>query len=252
MRDIVKCVVFTMVKNEKVRLSIWLRYYSKFFDKKDIYILDHESSDNSIEKSKYNVVEIVKDSYDPEWRRDIIVNFQKNLFESYDLVLYTDIDEIVAPDPEKYMDLRDYIDKFQKNCINCTGYELFHLKSLEPPLDFEKPIFIQRLFFYRNKIYDKPLLAKIPLHWTVGFHSAQNCRETDSDLYLFHLHRMDYEFCKMHTLKQSEHKWSKGAIQKRLSWQNRLIGSNFDRWFSNLSEASSPLELIPEKFKNIV
>ena len=41
------CAVFTIVKNEKLFLPIWIKHYKKFFDNYDIYILDHESNDDS-------------------------------------------------------------------------------------------------------------------------------------------------------------------------------------------------------------
>jgi hypothetical protein len=43
-----KCAVFTIVQNENIFLPIWLKYYSKYFDPKDIYILNHDSNEESM------------------------------------------------------------------------------------------------------------------------------------------------------------------------------------------------------------
>jgi hypothetical protein len=57
-----KIAAFTMVKNEKWFLPIWLNYYTKFIDERDIYVLDHASTDGSIQmvREQYKKINIVK------------------------------------------------------------------------------------------------------------------------------------------------------------------------------------------------
>lgn len=38
-----KCAVYTIVKNEDYFLPKWIKHFNKYFDKSDIYILDHQS-----------------------------------------------------------------------------------------------------------------------------------------------------------------------------------------------------------------
>ena len=63
---------------------------------------------------------------------------QHGLLESYDVVLVTDVDEIVAPDPGRGT-LGDYIDRFDEEYVNCLGDEVLHLLDREPPLDLDRP-----------------------------------------------------------------------------------------------------------------
>ena len=45
---------------------------------------------------------------------------QHRLLERYDVVLVSDVDEIVAPDPA-LRDLGDYIDDFEEEFVNCSA-----------------------------------------------------------------------------------------------------------------------------------
>ena len=45
------CAVFTLVRDEKDFLPIWVRYYSRHFDVGDLFILDHGTTDGSTDPS---------------------------------------------------------------------------------------------------------------------------------------------------------------------------------------------------------
>ena len=59
---------------------------------------------------------------------------QRELLERYDVVLVTDVDEIVAPDPRGERSAQ-YIDRFDEEFVNCLGYEILHLSDREPRFD---------------------------------------------------------------------------------------------------------------------
>ena len=101
-------------------------------------------------------------------------------------------------------------------------------------------------------MYSKPLISRKPLNWTIGCHQAENCSETDENLYLIHLHRIDYNFCKqkLSGIKKSE--WCTNALIKNHSWHKRLEGVEFDWWFKSFPWESGPLEVIPRRFKRIL
>ncbi len=52
------------------------------------------------------------------WHRDMLQEQQHKLIEKYDIVLCTDVDEIVAPDP-RTRTLGDYINRFEHGFVNC-------------------------------------------------------------------------------------------------------------------------------------
>ena len=217
-----KCCIFTIVKNERIFLPIWLKYYSKYFTGEDIYIIDHEPDDGSIEeclhKYKFKTIRFCHKTYDNIWKINVANQIQRDLLSNYEYVLYADADEIIVPNPGRYKDLKEYIFKCNKNYVGVTSFEVIHLKEKESPIDLCKPILEQRKYWYRKGVsYDKTLLSKQPLKWTPGFHEAKNIEKyyRDKDLWMIHLHKMDYELC-----------WEKHQNIKRLKHHEECIRQN--------------------------
>ena len=92
---------------------------------------------------------------DHVWMVKTIQDLQHELMDRYDLVVVTDVDEIIAPVPE-VGSLAAYLDHFDAEFVNCLGYELLHMKDREPPLDLRRPILGQRRFWFSNEGYSKP------------------------------------------------------------------------------------------------
>ena len=64
-----------------------------FFDKNDIYILDHDSDDNSTTELDVNVVNIHNTlAFDHQWLVDTVQDFQQKLLEKYKCVLFSESD----------------------------------------------------------------------------------------------------------------------------------------------------------------
>jgi Glycosyl transferase family 2 len=224
--------VLTMVYNEPVFLPIWLRYYSRFFPPEDIYVLDHRSDDGSTAAGGFVRVPLDHETNDDLFRVEASERHQRDLLERYDVVLTTDVDEIVAPDPARGT-LRDYIDAFHDDFVNCVGYELLHMKNSEPTLSLDRLIFRQRRYWYRNPGYDKPLLATVPLSWVPGFHTrTDNERKPDPTLRLIHLHRMDYGICLDRHRARQEREFAPTDLDVGRGYHDRIVEETaFERWF---------------------
>ena len=224
--------VVTMVYNEPVFLPIWLRYYSRFFAPDDIYVLDHRSTDGSTRGDGFVRVPLDHEINDDRFRVQASEIQQRELLERYDVVLTTDVDEVVAPDPDRGT-LGDYIEGFSDDFVNCVGYELLHFKDEEPPLSLDRPILAQRRHWYRNPGYDKPLLARVPISWVPGFHTrTDNRRNPDPSLRLIHLHRMDYSIClDRHRARQSR-EFDQADVATGRGYHDRIVEEpDFERWF---------------------
>lgn len=233
-----KNAVFTIVKNEKICLPIWLKYYSKQFEGEDIYVLDHESTDGSVNEclKDYNFNHIIvknKFAFDHQWLLDTVKKMQKKLLKSYNYVLFTECDEIIIPNLQKYFDLKDYINKFNKACVKCKGYNIRHLIDEEDPLDLKIPILRQRNYWEDCVWSDKPLLSNKKLNWCMGFHSAPNCSNQDLDLMLIHLHFMDLDLLLDKHLARSKLNWNPKDIKKGSGGHNRIHDKKdiIKRWF---------------------
>ena len=239
--------VITIVSNEPVFLPIWLGYYRRFFAPEDIYVLDNDSTDDAIERGGFVRIPVEHASVDHAWMVTVIEELQHELLLRYDMVLVTDVDEIVAPDPQLGT-LGDYLDRFDEEWVNCLGYELLHMRDCEPPLRLDRPILEQRRHWFFNDGYDKAALATMPMSWRPGFHGRNDFHfNLDPDLRLIHLHRMDFDICLERHRVRSRKPWAERDADKRWAIHNRITDEDkFRRWFYEDS-CFANLEIKPER-----
>lgn len=222
-----RCAVFTVVKNEKYHLPIWLNYYKRNFPNEDIYVIDHQSDDGSTDNLDVNVVRVINDAvFDHAWLTKTVEEFQQHLLQFYQYVLFTDADELVVPNPAKYTSLAEYIDRNQRTIVKCLGYEIFN-----------------GTHWYANTVYNKPLLANCPLTWQYGYHDCAQGGIIDADLYLLHLKKLNYQVAWEKNVKWSKQKWDETALKQGYSIQNQMDQeSKFKEWFNQ----TGPLYELPE------
>jgi len=229
--------VFTIAQNEPRFLSLWLRYYRRYFDQSDVYVLDHDSTDGSTDgiEADCNVVAVHRDvSFDHMWLTGTVEDFQAFLLRSYDAVLFAEVDEFVIADPRHYAGLGEYIERFDGVAACCTGYNVVHYPD-EPPLRFAEPVLRQRRYWHRSpQWYSKRLLGRVPLSWNIGFHQEFNAPgvEPDPHLYLAHLHRVDYEYCLERHEGVAAREWYEGDRRFNLGWHYRVVDPDeYREWF---------------------
>jgi hypothetical protein len=245
----------TIVHNEPVFFPVWLGYYSRFFAADDIYVLDHETSDGSTVRDGYVRIPVTHETVDHTWMVRTIEEHQHELLDRYDVVLVTDVDEIVAPDPE-FGTLGNYIDGFEEEFVNCLGYELIHLVDREGPYDPSRKVLDQRGYWFANDVYDKPALATEPMRWQPGFHRREDGRwRLDPDPYMIHLHRMDYEICLARHHYRQGRAWNDRDLALGWARHNRITDeAEFARWFyedSNLDWTEIVIEPIPAAWSGL-
>ncbi len=250
-----KCAIFVMVKNEDVFLPIWLKYYSRYIDGNDIYVFDHQSTDGSVQKClknfTFNVIRLDYPlSFDHIWFKFVAVTVQKKLIDHYEYAIFTDVDEIILPDINKYRGLDDYIQKLDKNYARCIGYELIHLPDKEKPYNTSKSVLSQRRFWYYTPWYNKTLISNQPLNWELGFHVVQNLElNYDNDLMLMHLHKLDFDLCWKTSFERARLKWPLEDIVNNRGWQNRFTDiDKFRDYYEGYPEGFK-IEEIPEELR---
>jgi hypothetical protein len=177
-------------------------------------------------------IPVTHDSVDHTWMVRTIESLQHDLIKRYDVVLVTDVDEIVAPEPD-WGSLGDYIDRFDEEFVNCLGYELLHVRDVEGPFRADRPVLEQRGHWFANDGYDKPLISTVPMEWTPGFHTRSDGRFVlDPDLRLIHLHRMDYDVCLQRHRWRRSRGWNQRDVSAGWAQHNRITEEKeFERWF---------------------
>lgn len=223
-----KCAIFVMVQNENIFLPMWLKYYSNFFDGEDIYVFDHRSTDTSVQESaakfSFNAIRLEYPfSFDHQWFQYVAQNTVVRLLEFYDYVIFNDIDEILFIKNKQYKNLGEYIHKLDKERVRCIGYDLIHVTGKEKPFNFKKPVLSQRKYWYRTRLYDKTLITSTPIHWNIGFHSTKESEVFwNKDLFLIHLHKLDYDMCEKKSFERSKLPWTDMDKENKWGWQNRI------------------------------
>jgi hypothetical protein len=245
--------IITMAHNESIFLPIWLDYYSRFFAPEDIYVLDNETTDGSTERDGFVRIPVEHGEVDHRWMVDTIQGLQHELLDKVDMVLVTDVDEMIAPVPELGT-LGDYLDGFNEDWVNCLGYEILHRKDREPPLRLGEPILDQRHWWFFNGAYDKAALATVPLEWRPGFHGRADFHfNPDPDLRLIHLHRMDYDICLDRHRTRGRKPWAQKDAEEGWAVHNQITDEqDFERWFmtdSSFEGFAIQLERIPSSWR---
>lgn len=245
--------VLTSVADESFFFPIWRRYYSRFVEPDNLYVLDHDSTDGSTDGEGFVRIPIHNPVTDWAWLFSTIQAEQHRLLESYDAVLYTDVDEIIVPDPA-YGDMGRYLDEFDDDFVTCRGWEVLHNPQLEAALDPDAPILAQRQWWFRNTAYDKPLLARVPMSWQGGFHGrADGAVNDDPRLFLIHLHRADFDRCLQRHRQRVARPWKAEQVAQGWGYQSRIVeAAAFASWFFNDASGSGKcveVQRIPSRWR---
>jgi hypothetical protein len=195
----------TMVRDETVALQVWYRYYATVLGHENLFVIDHNSKNyapRSVigEDRRLNVFRIPFDNHAGhiEGQRSFdAIRFtfasqiMSGLLKYYDMVLFTDTDEIFVPDPEKYNSLREYLERSRRDVVAGVGIEIFHDPSIEAPFDARFSVLEQRSNFTYKFHYSKPHIVAKPCR--IGPHGSSLPFYIDPDLYLLHLKYLDWD-----------------------------------------------------------
>jgi Glycosyl transferase family 2 len=210
-----KVAAITMVYNEPIFLPIWLNYYGSKLEYENLFIIDDGSTDGCVNDRRIvNLIKKKKGKFDEEDRARDVSSLQQNLLKSYDVVIYSDVDEIIVPDPRTQLPLKQYLEKPVFDYLNAIGLHVLHNRAKEPDLDLGGFLFAQRSYVKFDLEYCKPLISKIPLKWGAGFHYAQYPPIYDFNMYLFHLRAMDYEISRQRSRTRNSVIFSNNALEK--------------------------------------
>jgi len=210
---------FTYCIGTEKYMGLWKNHYSKYYDHIEIMLDDTPPGDNIYEKFHFITPELEKK--------------QSELLKEYNVVSYMEVDEFLIADPDKYKDLREYIDKFQdqkEDMATATGFNVVETPG-ELPIDWDKPILSQRKYWTKSKFYSKCAMSRVMNGWKDGMANPSGGKpEADPDLYLVHMKYAD-----------SGEYFKRGRMRADYKSDEVLK--------SNLEEACKDMELIPDKFK---
>lgn len=240
--------IFTVVRDESVFLPIWLRYYSRHFASRDIFVFDHGSTDGSVAaaraRRRFNHTRVDHPVYnDFPWYTGFVQDRQRELLSTYDVVVFAEADEILWHPSG----LGRYLAEFKGEAVRAVGWNVWHDRTTERDVDLRRRIMAQRRYWVRNPEYDKPLITRVPLTYEFGFHKCEEPADADDDLLLLHLHTMDYRIAlEKHRRTRSYRDYAADSVTLNLGFQGRLVGEQFASWFDDLGRADRR-QLIPRR-----
>ena len=216
--------IFTIVKNENYFLPIWIKHYKKYFEESDIYILDHQSTDGSTNNLTVNVIPVINElAFDHNWLVTTVQDFQKELLEKYECVVFAESDELLYSIEKPLNEIIiDLINDTNQEYITCIGFEVIEMRE-ERSLTPDDEIFKNRNYWFKHSLhYDKTLISKIPLSWCWGFHSANGKeKKFTHGVHMVHLHRVDFEMMlKRH--EERANKWKLKDDGPGVGYQHRI------------------------------
>jgi hypothetical protein len=224
-----KIAAVTMVFNEAVFLPIWLQHYGTAFGAENLFVIDDGSTDHSTSQAEsYHCLKKRRAAFDEEDRAALVGRLHRELLKHYDIVIYTDVDELIVVDPKLGLTLRDYLSATDFEYRNTVGFNVVHHVGHEAAISFDQPLFKQRKYAEFDLGYCKPLIAKVPMEWAPGFHwSGQLPPLYDTNLLLFHLRAMDLDIAKARLKSLQQVTWSSNALTKRHSVQFRFSEADY-------------------------
>jgi len=246
------------MRREPLWFPIFLNYYSQYFKPEEIHVINHSCADDDggefdsyVNKfSNRCVIENIvnTETFDHEWLRQVVMAKQRKLLRHYSTVVFAEIDEILY----HQSGLDNFIDLMKVNCVRATGFEVVQKLDEEGQIDWGQPLLGQRSQGYFSRIYSKTLISKIPLSWSWGFHNCKEEPEPDPELYLIHLHKIDFDSC----LKRNRlHKHTKLVTRGQAGEQNVRQEESWLRHWWNMDVDGFPAEIlanhvpIPKKIK---
>jgi len=206
----VRAAVITMVYNEAFFLPLWYRHYGSQVGYENLYVIDHGSTDGSVDPRFCNQIKIPRDKFDDNIRTAMVSALHQSLLNYFDTVIYTDCDEFIVVRPSQFGSLLDYLQQQPQETIRCVGVNVLPQQPDMPPIDLNSPILLQRPFGFATHWYYKPLISAVPTMWSPGFHGCNVPAMLDQDVWLFHLKFADFKHGIERQEELREIEWSNG------------------------------------------
>lgn len=190
-----RIAALTMARDADKYLSRWAAWYGSLLGKGNLYIFfdgTDQIPPQCTEGCNVQVVPRVEGSVaeGDRGRIKVLSDFAAGLFERYDFVIGTDVDEFIVPDPSCGLNLVEFLSSLDvrgRKCFSALGCDVVQNVTCEAPMDWNKPFLGQRSFGLLSTRYTKASILCAPVAWGSGFHRVRGSNfHILEDLYLFH------------------------------------------------------------------
>ena len=189
-----RIAALTMVRNDDFFLRKWVEYYGAQLGKEHLYIYF-----DGLDQQIPSFCEGTRSECIPKVGTDVVSNDKGRvermsrkaaelLSGGYDLVIGTDADEFLAPDPALGLSLPAFLSGLEiHGSVSGLGLDMGQKLGEEGDLSVDQPFLRQRHYAQLGTRYTKASVLAQPLQWGSGFHRVKGHNfHIAKDLYLFH------------------------------------------------------------------
>ncbi|WP_170314765.1 glycosyltransferase family 2 protein [Aquibium carbonis] len=228
-----RIAAITMAFNEPEFLPVWVEHYGRMIGHDHLYVVsyaDHAQRNDPFRR--HQLIDLPDVGFDEGKRAAMMSSLQSMLLASYDWVIMSDADELIVPDPARYASMEDFLETNRADpYFNTVGLNVVQDRGLEPALDARKPLLRQRSWVQFDAQYCKPLVSRVPLNWSPGFHACDRPRRQSNDLYLFHLRAADEMVARARIARLNALKMSQADL---MAGHSRQFGFDADRYLDHV------------------
>lgn len=216
-----KIAAITMVRNDDFFLRKWVEYYGAQLGREHLYIyfdgLDQEIPAFCEGTRSERIAKLGTDVVSNDKARVAVMSGKaaQLLAEGYDLVIGTDADEFLLPDPALGLSLPAFLSRLDiRGSVSALGLDMGQKLGEEGDLTADIPFLRQRHYAQLGTRYTKASVLAAPLHWGSGFHRVKGHNfHIARDLYLFH-----FGYCDLRRIQDR----FKDPDRLALGWERHL------------------------------
>ena len=242
-----RVAALTVVRDERAMLPRWVRYYGNQLGLENLLVVDDRTTDGSTDDLPCRVI---PSGGFPEGRFEkarmaLVTRLGTDLLRDHDAVIFTDADEFLLADPDRYESLQDFVTRRPEVRVSAgLGFNVVHHLDLEAALVEGLPVLGQRRFGKFVGQLSKPSLKRVPAPWAMASHGIRAPYTPVRDLLMVHLKFADFDL----TLRTTDLRHSvrvESGLTEQSAWA--MTGESMaDEFRTFLNGGSDVPELDPD------
>lgn len=185
-----RVVVLTVARDEAEMLPRWVRHYGAQVGVENLVVVDDNTADGSTDALPCPVLRIPgfpPDRFE-ELRIKLVSGLAQGLLSSYDVAIFTDVDEFLVADPARHDGLVSYLqERTDRAVLAPLALNVLHDARVEGALDPALPVVGQRRFAKFAPVMCKPAVKRVPAAWRFASHGIDAPYAVDPELFMLHL-----------------------------------------------------------------